>query len=79
MVDFAAHFTIHTIKIGFQKYYILPGKCACQSDRSLRYFPSRYRITYSFAIHHSSSHMLLAAEKRFGVVRKQLLGEKLIN
>ena len=30
MVDFAAHFTIHTIKIGFQ-YYILPGKCACQS------------------------------------------------
>ena len=30
MVDFAAYFTIHTIKIGFQKYYILPGKCACQ-------------------------------------------------
>ena len=27
MVDFAAHFfTIHAIKIGFQKYYILPGK-----------------------------------------------------
>ena len=30
MVDFAASFTIHAIKIGFQKYYILPGKCACQ-------------------------------------------------
>ena len=35
MVDFAAHFTILAIKIGFQKYYILPGKCchlpiACQ-------------------------------------------------
>ena len=27
MVDFAADFTIHAIKIGFQKYYILPGKC----------------------------------------------------
>ena len=27
MVDFAAHFTIHDIKIGFQKYCILPGKC----------------------------------------------------
>ena len=27
MVDFAAHCTIHAIKIGFQKYYILSGKC----------------------------------------------------
>ena len=27
MVDFAAHVTIHAIKIGFQEYYILPGKC----------------------------------------------------
>ena len=26
MVDFAAHFTIRAIKIGFQKYYILPEK-----------------------------------------------------
>ena len=26
MVDFAAHFTIHDIKIDFQNYYILPGK-----------------------------------------------------
>ena len=37
MVDFAAHFTIHAIEIGIQKYYILPGKC-CQSEHSLRYF-----------------------------------------
>ena len=27
IVDFAAHFSIHAIKIGFQKYYIYPGKC----------------------------------------------------
>ena len=27
MVDLAANFTIHATKIGFQKYYILPGKC----------------------------------------------------
>ena len=27
MVDFAAHCTIRTSIIGFQKYYILPGKC----------------------------------------------------
>ena len=34
-----AYFTIHAITIlGFQKYYILPGKCACQSERSPRYF-----------------------------------------
>ena len=38
MVDFAAHFTFHAIKIGFQKYYVLPGKCACQSEHSPRYF-----------------------------------------
>ena len=48
MVDFTAHFTIRAVKIGFQIYYILPGKCcplkvvhlpiACQSERSLRYF-----------------------------------------
>ena len=28
MVDFAAYCTIHAIKIGFQKYYILPRWCA---------------------------------------------------
>ena len=27
MVDFVAKCSIHAIKIGFQKYYILPGKC----------------------------------------------------
>ena len=27
MVDFVAQCSIHAIKIGFQKYYILPGKC----------------------------------------------------
>ena len=35
MVDFTAHFTIHAVKIGFQKYYILPGKYACQSKRTV--------------------------------------------
>ena len=40
MVDFAAHFTIYTIKIGFQKYYlesvvleIVHLPIACQSER----------------------------------------------
>ena len=44
-------------------YYILPGKCACQSECSLRYFHLD-RIS-DFAIRRSSSHTLLAAEKRF--------------
>ena len=34
MVDFAAHFTIHAIKIGFQKYYTLPGKFVLESRAS---------------------------------------------
>ena len=59
MVDFAAHFTIPTIKI-----IHLP--IACQSERSLRYFHLD-RISDSFGIHRSSSYMLLAAEKTFGV------------
>ena len=29
MVDFAAHYTIRAIKIGFQKYYILPVSPSC--------------------------------------------------
>ena len=37
MVDFAAHFTIHAIKIGFKKYYmsliIVHLPIACQSER----------------------------------------------
>ena len=73
MVEFAALCTIHAIYIGFQKYYVLPGKClslkvvhlpiACQSERSPRYF-HLHRISDSFAIHCLSSHAL-AAEKRF--------------
>ena len=27
MVDLAANFTIHATKVGFQKLYILTGKC----------------------------------------------------
>ena len=39
MVDFVAHFTIHAIiDNGFQKYYVLPGQCACESDRRPHYF-----------------------------------------
>ena len=51
---------------------------ACQSEHSLRYFHLG-RISDFFSIHRSSSHTLLAAEKRYrvAVVRKQLLGEKL--
>ena len=72
MVDFAAHFTIHVIKIILHfiwkvlslKVVHLP--ITCQSERSLRYFHLD-RISNSFAIHCSSSHTLLAAEKRFGV------------
>ena len=75
MVDFAAHRTIHAIKISFQNY-ILPGSVvlesrsstiACQSEYSLRYFHLD-RSSDSFAIHLLSSHTLLAAEKRFGEV-----------
>ena len=68
MVDFTAHFTIQTIKIGFQKLSLkvihLPK--ACQSERSLRYFHLD-RISDLFAIHRSSSHILLAVEKIFRV------------
>ena len=71
MVDFAAHFAI---KIAFKNttFYLesvvlevvhLP--IACQSERSLRYFHLD-RISDSFTIHRSSSHMLLAAEKDSG-------------
>ena len=70
MVDFAARFTIHAIIIiCFQKYWkvvVIHLPIACQNDRSLCYFHLD-RISGSFAIHHSSSHTLLAAEKLFGV------------
>ena len=76
MVDFAAHFTNHAIKIGFQKILNFTLKVlslkvvhlpiACQSERSLCYFHLD-RISDSFAIHRSSSYLLLAAEKIFGV------------
>ena len=45
-------------------YYFLPGKCACQSERSLPYFHLD-RSSDLFAIHDSSSHTLLAPEERF--------------
>ena len=76
-VDLAAHFTIHAIKISFQKkrppftWKVLSVKVvhlpiACQSERSPRYFHLD-RISDSFTIHCSSSHALLAAEKKFRV------------
>ena len=72
MVDFAAHCTIHATKIGFKNstfYLVLSLKVVhlplvCQSERSLRYFHLG-RISDLFSIHRSSSHTLLAAEKRF--------------
>ena len=69
MVDFAAHFTIHTIS--FQKYTfylslkVVHPPIACQSGH--RYFHLD-RISNSFSIHCSSSHTLLAAEKIFRYV-----------
>ena len=65
--------TIHAIKIGFLNFTwkvlslkVVQLPLACQSEHSLPYFHLD-RISDSFAIHRSSSHMLLAAEKRFGV------------
>ena len=72
MVDFATHFTIHATKIGFKNntFYlesvVLHLPIACQSERSLHYFYLG-RISDLLSIHRSSSHMLLAAEKRFRV------------
>ena len=81
MIDFAAHFTIHAIKIGFLHFTwkvwslkIIHLPIACQSERSLHYFHLD-RISDSFAIHRSSSHTLLAAEKRFGVPSRFLISE----
>ena len=64
MVDFAAHFPIHAIKIDFRNTTFYLGSVVlvscylpipCQSERSLRYFHLD-RISNSFAIHRSSSH-----------------------
>ena len=76
MVDFATPFTIHATKIGYIKithftWKVLSLKVvhlplACQSERSLRYFHLG-RISDLLSIHRSSSHTLLAAEKRFRV------------
>ena len=76
MVDFAAHFTIQAIKTGFKKNIHFTWKVmslkvihipiVCQSECSLRYFHPD-RISDLFSIHCLSSHMLLAAEKRFRV------------
>ena len=75
MLDFAAPFTIHAIKIGFQKHYIYLESVVLESHsstnsakvRSLRYFHLE-RISDSFAIHRSSSHTLLySSREKFGV------------
>ena len=71
MVDFAAHFTIHAIKIGFQKAFswkVLSFKVvhlpiAGQSERSLHYFHLD-RICDSFAIHCSSSHAATSSREK---------------
>ena len=72
MVDFAANFTIH---VGFQNstFYLesavlesRSSTIACQSKCSLHYFHLG-RISDLLSIHRSSSHMLLAAEKRFRI------------
>ena len=42
---------------------------ACQSEHSLHYFHLD-RISDLFSIHHSSSHTLLAAKKRFSVAQQ---------
>ena len=75
MVDFSAHFTIHTITlIGFQILHltlkvlslkVVHLSIACQIEHSLRYF-HLHRISNSLAIHCSSSHTLLT-EKIFEV------------
>ena len=83
MVDFAAHYTIHAIKIGFQiftwkvlslKVILIP--IACQSERSSRYFHLD-RVRDSFAIHRSSSHTPLSRENIQGnlVVRNSFSGK----
>ena len=73
MVDFAAHFTIHarlseilhfTWKVLSLKVVHLP--IASQSEHCLPYLHLD-RISTLLAIDRSSSHTLLAAEKRFGV------------
>ena len=75
MVDFAANFTIHATKIGLKivhfTWKVLSLKVvhlpiAYQSEHSLRYFHLG-RISDLLSIHRSSSHTLLAAEKRFRV------------
>ena len=63
MVDFAAHLIIHAIKIGFQKSYILPGKCGCQSEHSPCYFLLDIAIR-SLLIAQVPMCWHLAAEKR---------------
>ena len=39
MVDFAAHFTIQAIKIGFQKYYIYLESVVLESRSSTNSLP----------------------------------------
>ena len=75
MVDFATYFPIHATKIAFKNstFYLErvvleshSSPIACQRERSLCYFHLG-RISDLLSIHRSSSHTLLAAEKRFRV------------
>ena len=66
MVDFAAHFTIHSIRLSKIVHFtwkvlslkVVHLPIACQSEHSLHHFHLD-RISDLFAIHRSSSHMLL--------------------
>ena len=63
MVDFKAHFTIHTIKIGFQK--VLHFSIVLESRSSSNSLPNEHSLRY---FHLDRISLLLAAEKRFRVV-----------
>ena len=73
MVDFAAHFPIHAIKIGFQ--IIIVHFTWKVLSLKVVHLPIAYqsecinlgRISDLFSVHLSSSHTLLAAKKRFRV------------
>ena len=61
MVDFAAHCTTHATKIGFKNSTFYLESVVLDSYFHLG------RISDLFSIDRSSSHTLLAAEKRFRV------------
>ena len=75
MIDFAAHFTIRATKIGFKNSTFYMESVVLESRSSTNSLPSERSLCYFhlgkisdlFSIHRLSSHMLPAAEKRFGV------------